>query len=152
MSDRGLVFIVDHDTSSADLLQEMLEDDGYAVGRTASGEDALEGIAGCAPNLVLLDTHLPDANPFELLEELKQSPHARDIPVIFITTLDDAETRLKGLESGDDLIVKPFDAREVLARIERQVTVSKVRMVAGTLWSASSHVSPVARFHTSGWT
>ena len=45
-----------------------------------------------------------------------------------MTTLDDAEAKVKGLESGDDLIVKPFDAREVLARIERQVTVSKVRM------------------------
>jgi PAS domain S-box-containing protein len=45
-----------------------------------------------------------------------------------MTTLDDAETRVKGLEAGDDLIVRPFDAREVLSRIERQVTVSKVRM------------------------
>ena len=44
-----------------------------------------------------------------------------------MTTLDDAEAKVKGLESGDDLIVKPFDAQEVLARIERQVTVSKVR-------------------------
>jgi PAS domain S-box-containing protein len=45
-----------------------------------------------------------------------------------MTTVDDAEIRLKGLESGDDLVIKPFDTREVLARIERQVTVSKVRM------------------------
>jgi PAS domain S-box-containing protein len=75
-----------------------------------------------------LDTKLPDADPFKFLKKLKQSHHVSDIPVIFMTTLDDAETRLKGLESGDDMIVKPFDTREVLARIERQVTVSKVRM------------------------
>ncbi len=127
MSDRGLVLIVDHDISSADILQEMLEHDGYVVDKTASGKDALDAIARSEPNLVLLDTNLPDTNPFELLDELKMSQHARDVPVIFMTSLDDAEARVKGLESGNDLIVKPFDAREVLARIERQVTVSKVR-------------------------
>jgi len=128
VSDRGLVFIVDHDVASADSLRELLEGDGYDVDRTSSGEEALDAIAAAEPNLVLLDAHLPDVNPFELLDELKQSEGARDVPVIFMTTRDDAETRLKGLESGDDLIVKPFDTREVLARIERQVTVSKVRM------------------------
>jgi PAS domain S-box-containing protein len=110
------------------MLQELVDGDGYAVVRAESGKEAIEGIAESEPNLVLLDAHLPDTDPFKLLDELKKSRHARDIPVIFMTTLDDAETRLKGLESGDDLIVKPFDTREVLARIERQVTVSKVRM------------------------
>ncbi len=128
MPDRGLVLIVDADAASADMLQELLEVDGYAVVRTASGAEALARIAEAEPNLVLLDAHLPDADPFKLLVEMKQSQQARDIPVIFTTTLDDAESRLKGLESGDDLVVKPFDTREVLARIERQVTVSKVRM------------------------
>jgi PAS domain S-box-containing protein len=128
MSDRGLVFIIDADASSAGMLHELLEGDGYTVSRTAGGEGALEQIAASEPNLVLLDTHLPNIDPFKLLDELKQSEYAKDIPVIFITNLDDTETRLKGLESGDDLIVKPFDTREVLARIERQVTVSKVRM------------------------
>jgi PAS domain S-box-containing protein len=75
----------------------------------------------------MLDANLPDADPFKLLAGLKQSEQARDLPVIFIATSDDADARAKGLESGDDLILKPFDAREVLARVERQVTVSKVR-------------------------
>ncbi len=128
MSDRGLVFIVDDDAASGDKLQEILEKDGYTVDRTAGGKGTLKAITTAEANLVLLGTHLPDTNPFELLYEMKQSEHARDIPVIFMTTQDDAETRAKGIESGDDLIVKPFDTREVLARIERQVTVSKVRM------------------------
>jgi len=127
LSDRGRIFVVDHDAASADALQDILEKEGYAVGATTSGIQARDAICEAEPNLVLLDTHLVDVDPFELLRELKQSHQARDIPVIFMTTLDDDETRLKGLESGDDLIVKPFDTREVLARIERQVTVSKVR-------------------------
>ena len=128
MSDRGHVFIVDGDASSADTLRQLLEGDGYSVDSAPRGGEALEGIAEAEPNLVLLDAHLADVDPFELLEQLKKSEQARDIPVIFMTTLDDSETRLKGLEAGDDLISKPFDPREVLARIERQVTVSKVRM------------------------
>lgn len=110
------------------MLQALLENDGYTVNRTVSGPHIPEAVTASAAKLVLLDTHLAHANPFDLLVEFKQSPFARDIPVIFMTTLDDAEARAKGLESGDDLIVKPFDTREVLARIERQVTVSTVRM------------------------
>jgi PAS domain S-box-containing protein len=128
VSDRGHVFIVDDDSSSADMLQDLLESDGYAVDRAASGEDTLHAIAAAEPNLVLLDAHLQGVNPFELRDEFKQSQQAQDIPVIFMATLDDTEARVRGLEVGDDLIAKPFEAREVLARVERQVTVSKVRM------------------------
>jgi PAS domain S-box-containing protein len=128
VSDRGHVFIVDDDAASVNELRDLLERDGYAVDSAAGVRDAAEAIASVEPNLVLLDAQLPDVNPFDLRDELKQYRQARDIPVIFMTTHDDAEARVKGLESGDDLIAKPFEAREVLARIERQVTVSKVRM------------------------
>jgi PAS domain S-box-containing protein len=128
LSERGLVFIIDSDAMSAATLRELLEGDGYAVGSAASHQEALDKIVTSQPNLVLLDAHLTDTDPFKLLEELKRTQHGRDIPVIFMTTLEDTIERVKVLESGDDLIVKPFETREVLARIERQVTVSKVRM------------------------
>jgi PAS domain S-box-containing protein len=127
LSNRGLVLVVDADVVSSDALLTMLEADGYAVHRAADGRDGLAFAASRQPNLILLDTHLTDVDPFRLLEDLKQGQHTRDIPVIFMTTVDDPEIRLRGLESGDDLVVRPFDTREVLARIERQVTVSKVR-------------------------
>ena len=127
MPERGLIFIVDEETDSAQVLTELLEKDGYVVEKSATGTNALSAISEIEPNLILLDAHLSDTNPFQLLEALKASPGVRDIPVIFMTTRDDADTWVKGLESGDDLIVKPFVAREVLARVERQVTVSKVR-------------------------
>jgi PAS domain S-box-containing protein len=120
--------IIDDDEAAAEALQELLEEHGYAVDRPAGGTRVVAAVAEAEADLVLLDTHLTRANPFELHDELKRSPHARDLPVIFMTTRDDAEARVKGLESGDDLIVKPIDMREALARIERQVTVSKVRM------------------------
>jgi PAS domain S-box-containing protein len=128
LSDQGLVFIVDGDALSAATLRELLEGEGYSVGSAASRSETLDKIATSQPNLVLLDAHLTDADPFELLEELRQSQQMRDIPVILMTKLEDTYDRVQVLEAGDDLIVKPFDHREVLARIERQVTVSKVRM------------------------
>jgi len=127
LPERGLICIVDDDASSTDSLQELLEQEGYVVEKAANGTQALNTIAAHEPNLVLLSAHLTDTNPFELLSTLKDKDRVKDIPVIFMTTRDDAETWVKGLESGDDLIIKPFVAREVLARVERQVTVSKVR-------------------------
>jgi len=128
LSDRGLILIVDDDETSSRALQELLARDGYGIVPATSGTQVLEAISAHQAKLVLLDTHLEQADPFELLARIKVSPLSRDVPVIFITTLDDAEARAEGLEAGDDLIFKPFNAREVLARIERQVTVSTVRM------------------------
>lgn len=128
MPARGFVFIVDDDASSAKVLQGLMENDGYVVESSASNADVLAMIGTHGPNLVLLNAHLLDANPFELRNELKKSKTTRDIPIIFIAKSDDTEMRLKGVMSGDDLLLEPFDEREVLARIERQVTVSKVRM------------------------
>jgi PAS domain S-box-containing protein len=88
----------------------------------------LAAIPAAETNLVLLDANLPDIDPFTLCEKLKQSQQTLYIPVIFMTAFDNAEARVKGVELGDDLITKPLETREVLARVERQVTVSKVRM------------------------
>ncbi|MEJ2574791.1 MAG: PAS domain S-box protein [Gammaproteobacteria bacterium] len=128
MPDRGFVFIIDDDAANARVLQGLMEGDGYAVEKAAGSADVIATISARGPNLVLLSARLSGTNPFELLNELKASKPTRDIPVIFVTRSDDTEMRLKGVMSGDDLILEPFDEREVLARIERQVTVSKVRM------------------------
>jgi len=128
MADRGHVFVVDGDTRSVDTLRKLLENSGYVVDSAAGGEDALTAIAAAEPNLVLLDVHLPDINAFAVGDELKRRQQTLYIPIVFMTSFEDAEARVKGLELGDDLITKPFDEREVLARVERQVTVSKVRM------------------------
>jgi len=128
LPERGHVFIVDDDAASVNQLRDLLEADGYTVSSAAGVRDVSDGIVAAEPNLVLMDATLPDVNPFELREELKLYPQSRDLPVIFMTSTDDPEARVKGLQSGDDLIAKPFEPREVLARVERQVTVSKVRM------------------------
>jgi PAS domain S-box-containing protein len=128
MSDRGHVVIVDDDPASAQLLEDLLVGNGYAVRRMTPSDEALETIAAAYTNLVLLDTDSQQIDPFAFSEELKQDQRTLYIPLVFMAPIDDADARVKGLELGDDLITKPFEAREVLARVERQVTVSKVRM------------------------
>ena len=128
MPDRGNILIVYDNSSSVKTLEELLTDTGYVVNRAVSGEEALAAIYVSEPNLILLGDHLPDIGPFALLKKLKQDQQTLYIPVIFLTAVDDTETRIKAVELGDDLITIPLEAREVLARVERQVTVSKVRM------------------------
>ena len=70
MPSRGFVFIVDNDIDSAAALEELLKIDGYTIERMARGKDALEAIIAAEPNLVLLNAHLPDINPFTLQEQL----------------------------------------------------------------------------------
>jgi len=127
LSDRGFVFIVEDNAANAEILQSLLNVDGYDVKTVSSDCAILSEITNAAPNIVLINAHLGNLNPFGLLAELKENKQTRDTPVIFMTTPDDAETRVKGLEAGDDIIIEPFERQEVLARIERQVTVSKVR-------------------------
>jgi len=128
LSDRGSIIIVDEDQSDAEGLQNLLEGNGYTVIRETHGKDALFTIHSSKPDLIILGDRLADSDPFKLVKELKSSERTSFIPAIFITAMDDAETRLKGVELGDDLITKPCETREVLARVERQVTVSKVRI------------------------
>jgi len=128
MPDRGRIFIINDDPISAAMLRKLLENNGYIVDEATRGEDALAQIPAKEPNLILLDDQLPDINPFKLLEKLKADRHMLYIPVIFMAEIEDTMDRVKAVESGDDLITKPFESREVLARVERQVTVSKVRM------------------------
>jgi len=127
VAETGCVLVVDDDTTSVTALRSLLEGNRYRVEREPADRGAVDAIAAASPDLVLLDAHLAQTDPFALLSRLKQNPALRDVPVIFMTELEDVNARVKALEAGDDLIVKPFDTHEVLARIERQVTVSKVR-------------------------
>ncbi len=127
MPDRGHVYILDSDPESVSVLGTLLRDSAYHVDTATGGDGAFERIIDVNPNVVLQGVDLPDLDSFALCERLKRDPRTQYIPVILMPLADDPESRVKCVELGDDLITKPFEAREVLARVERQVTVSKVR-------------------------
>ena len=126
MSDRGLIVIIDHDEGRVGALRELLAGDGYDILAVGPGT-APELVAEAEPDLVLVEAQLPHDDSFELRAHLKETEQTADVPVIFLTSLDDDEARLAALDSGDELIVRPIEPSELLARVERQVTVSKVR-------------------------
>ncbi|BDZ64053.1 PAS domain S-box protein [Agromyces mangrovi Wang et al. 2018] len=128
MPDRGLILIVSDDAGVIGQLSVVLGEDDYRVVASDGETEHLRRELARAPDLIVVDAALEETDPFTLVTEHRRSEEVRDIPVIFVAGDADVESRVRGLEVGDDLITTPFDALEVLARIERQVTVSKVRM------------------------
>ena len=128
MGERGVILVVSDDARAAGDLRGILDEDSYAV-VAAEGDPAhtRAALAG-APDLIVVDTSLGHADPFDLVAGLHQAGFARDLPVVFMAPESDVERRVRSLQAGDDLISTPLDSREVVARIERQVTVSRARV------------------------
>jgi len=100
----------------------------FRVTTAQNGKEALEMARMSAPDLVLTDVMMPEMNGFELLAELRKSPATSTVPVIFLSARAGEEARLEGLQQGaDDYLVKPFSARELLARVENNLALSRLR-------------------------
>ena len=109
------VLIVEDDAAISDLIKLNLDLAGYDSRQAFDGNAALGVLATFSPNLVLLDISLPDMEGFDLMSQLK----SKELPVIFLTARSGLSDKVKGLKMGaDDYIVKPFEAMELLARIE----------------------------------
>jgi len=113
----GTVLIVDDDINVADLLTLYLSKEGYRVLRADNGEDGLRLALGPPePDLVILDIMLPTMDGWEVCRRLRAA--ASRVPVIMLTARDDDYDKILGLELGaDDYVTKPFNPREVVARV-----------------------------------
>ena len=115
MSAPAKILIVDDIAANVKLLADLLTVKGYAVVSAASGEEALAKVAAERPDLVLLDIMMPGEDGLSLCRHLTE---AKNIPVILLTARGEATDRIVGLEIGaDDYVVKPFEPRELVARI-----------------------------------
>jgi signal transduction histidine kinase len=113
-----LVLIVDDTPANLSVLSETLSDAGFEVAIATSGDRALQQVAYCLPDIILLDVMMPGLDGFETCRRLKDSPIAGQIPIIFMTALTDVDSKMRALDIGAvDYITKPFHEREVLARI-----------------------------------
>jgi DNA-binding response OmpR family regulator len=115
---RADVLIIDDVLVDLRLLMDLmtLRDLRFAVGR--DGEHGYQQVLALRPGLILLDVRMPGVDGFMLCRRLKTNPLVRDIPVIFLTAATDIGERLAGFAAGGvDFITKPFDPREVLARV-----------------------------------
>jgi two-component system sensor histidine kinase/response regulator len=121
---RKQLLIVDDTPDNLRLLAALLADKGYLIRKALSGAMALKSIEQAPPDLILLDINMPDLNGYELCEQLKAHPKTQEIPVIFISALDDVLDKVRAFRvGGSDYIAKPFQGEEVIARIEHQLTI-----------------------------
>ena len=123
------IFIVDDDVYIGDMLEEILTKEGYSVSRAYSGTEAALLLSGNKPDLVLLDLMLPGLSGEKVLEKIK------DIPVIVVSAKTDVNDKVNLLLGGAaDYITKPFDTKELLARITVQLRDKKSeRTIAPTV-------------------
>jgi DNA-binding response OmpR family regulator len=111
----GRVLVVEDDVDIADVLRRSLRNEGYEVKTSADGAEALDVAAGFIPDLVVLDLGLPGMDGVEVCRRLRSDG---DVPILMLTARAETEDRVTGLDSGaDDYLVKPFERKELLARI-----------------------------------
>lgn len=132
MDKKTKILIVDDEALNLEFFDVMLSNLGFAVEKAEDGEMALEKVAECEPDLILLDNIMPKLSGWEVTRKLKNDAEYadyRDIPVIMFSAMDDAKDKVEGFELGiEDYIIKPFNFSEVLARIRavlRQRTLAE---------------------------
>lgn len=125
---KGNILIVDDTPDNLRLLSSTLRDRGYKVRSVINGAMALMGAQAAPPDLIMLDIKMPDMDGYEVCQRLKADEGTCEIPVIFISALDEVLDKVKAFTSGGvDYIQKPFHVEEVLARIENQLTIRRLQ-------------------------
>ncbi|HAA28772.1 MAG TPA: hybrid sensor histidine kinase/response regulator [Cyanobacteria bacterium UBA8553] len=125
---QGNILVVDDTPANLRLLVGILTEKGYKVRPVPNGELALSAARGFPPDLILLDIMMPEMNGYEVCSELKADERTCDIPVIFISAINDVLDKVKAFSVGGvDYITKPFHVEEVLARVEAHLTICKLQ-------------------------
>ncbi len=123
-----LIAVADDDKGNLKVAKRILSIYGYRVDCLSSGEELLEYVKGIKPDLILLDVHMTGIDGFDTIHKLKADHSARNIPVIFLTADDDAETETKALSAGAaDFVGKPFVASVLLLRVKNTIELNKLQ-------------------------
>lgn len=124
----GDILIVDDTPVNLQLLSNMLTKQSYKVRLAPNSDLALMNAQAMPPDLILLDIKMPGLSGYEVCEQLKADPRTRDIPVIFISALDQTEDKVKAFRVGGvDYVTKPFQVEEVLARVRTHLKLRELQ-------------------------
>jgi DNA-binding response OmpR family regulator len=123
------ILIVDDDKTTCDMLAFALQREGYKTSFAYTGNDAVKQCADNTPDLILLDVMMPDKDGWEVCKDVRKFS---DVPIIMLTAKDEMVEKILGLELGaDDYITKPFDVKEVQARVKAVLRrIRKLRELA----------------------
>jgi two-component system, NtrC family, sensor kinase len=126
---KGNILVVDDTPNNLRLLSEMLTAQGYKVRQAINGQLALSTVQRNPPDLILLDINMPGMNGYQVCEEIKTDYRTREIPIIFISALDDVLDKVTAFKIGGcDYITKPFHVEEVIARVENQLSIRRLSL------------------------
>ena len=117
-NNHATVLVVDDTPLMLDILSKHLKKAEYEVITIQDGKTALHLAKEAQPDIILLDIMMPEMNGFVICQHLKENEATKDIPIIFTTALTEIDNKLKGFQAGAvDYVTKPFDGREVIARV-----------------------------------
>lgn len=126
--DSPRILVVDDSVETLMLLTDILANNGYKVLTVSDGHTALKLVEVEVPDLILLDVKMPDMDGYEVCHKLKSAEDSSRIPVIFISGLYEAASKIKGFNAGGvDYITKPFQPEEVLARVETHLALHRLQ-------------------------
>jgi len=126
--EKGIILVVDNNPGNLRLLENILTENGYKVRPAISGKLALMTIQSTLPDLILLDVRMPEIDGYSVCKQIKADDATRDIPVIFISALDEPINKIKAFDIGGvDYITKPFEAEEVLVRVKTQIKIRNMQ-------------------------
>ena len=124
------LLVVDDVQTNVLLLKALLSKEGYGILVANNGQEALEVIRNENPDLILLDVMMPGMDGFEVAERLKSEEYGCEIPIIFLTALDDTQSIVNGFKLGaGDFISKPFRKEELMVRIKHQLSLVAARRI-----------------------
>ncbi len=122
------ILVVDDTPNNLRLLSAILTERGYEVGKALNGQMALLSARSAPPDLILLDINMPGMNGYAVCEQLKADDRTRNIPVIFISALQEVFDKVKAFNVGGvDYITKPFESEEVLARVRTHLELQALQ-------------------------
>lgn len=143
-SDASTLLLVDDNPDMLKYLRRILEGT-YRIVTAANGIEALAKIHDIHPDLVISDIMMPVMDGVQLLKEIKSSPGTSNIPVLLLSARAGEESRIEGYDLGaDDYLVKPFSAKELVARVKSQINISKTRSHVNKLLNQVFEQTPAA--------
>jgi len=130
MDKKYTILIIDDKSENLHYLNTILKNENYNIRATTDPNFALTSSKTYPPNLILLDIKMPNIDGFEVCKLFKENSILKDIPIIFISAIDDVEIKVKAFEQGGvDYITKPFKKEEIIARIKTQLKIFENKQI-----------------------
>jgi putative two-component system response regulator len=128
MSEYRRILVVDDEPFAREMIGALLANEGYELHFAENGLDGLKCAIELQPDVLLLDVMMPRLNGFEVCRIVRSTPILAEMPVLFITAMDDHASRLEGLRAGaDDFLTKPLDGLELITRLQSITRLNRYR-------------------------